>query len=81
MLGAKIDNTRLSASSSVTSRLLAVRGLRGVLLLELDEAEEKFFCDLVREPLSRVPSSFTVALIMLLIERQERTTNNMSLTL
>ena len=55
----------LSASSSVTSLLRAA-----ALLLEVDDEDEKFFWDLVTEPFSKVPSSFPVALRMLLNGRK-----------
>lgn len=64
----------LSASSSVTSLLRGRTGSSrwadtGDLLLEVEETEEKFFWDFVREPLSWGASSFAVALRMLLKER------------
>lgn len=73
-------NSDLSASSSVTSllrgRLGEPLGLRWpALLLDVEEDEEKFFWDLVvRELLSRGPSSFTVAFRMLLSTQKERET-------
>lgn len=61
----------LSASSSVTSLLRGGTGLprwaeTGDLLFELEETEEKFFWDFVREPFSSDTSSFAVAFRMLL---------------
>lgn len=66
----------LSASSSVTSLLRSRTGLpcwadTGDLLLEAGEAVEKFFWDLVREPLSSDTSSFAVAFKMLLKEKRK----------
>lgn len=63
----------LSASSSVTSLLRASTGLprcadTGDLLLEVEDVEEKFFWDFVREPPSSDTSSFAVAFRMLLEE-------------
>lgn len=63
----------LSASSSVTSLLRGSTGLprwadTGDLLLEVEDVEEKFFWDLVREPPSSDTSSFAVAFRMLLEE-------------
>ena len=61
----------LSASSSVTSLLRGGTGLpcwadTGDRLFEVEETEEKFFCDLVREPFSNDTSSLAVAFRMLL---------------
>lgn len=66
----------LSASSSVTSLLRSRTGLpcwadTGDLLLEAGEVVEKFFWDLVREPLSSDTSSFAVAFKMLLKEKRK----------
>lgn len=68
----------LSASSSVTSLLRGGTGLprgadAGDLLLEVDDVEEKFFWDLVREPLSSDTSSLAVAFRMLLEKDQIKT--------
>lgn len=61
----------------MASRLRAATGLprwvvTGDRLLEGEETEEKFFWDLVREPLSSNTSSFTVAFRMLLKEASAR---------
>lgn len=66
----------LSASSSVTSLLRGGTGLSrradaGDLLLDVEEDEEKFFWDFVREPLSSDTSSLAVAFRMLLSHRKE----------
>lgn len=66
----------LSASSSVTSLLRGGTGLprwadTGDLLFEVEETEEKFFWDFVREPFSSDTSSFAVAFRMLLKERYD----------
>ena len=58
----------------MTSLLRGVPGLparAAALLLEVDDEDEKFFWDLVTEPFSKVPSSFPVALRMLLNEQKE----------
>lgn len=60
-----------SASSSVTSLLRGATGLpcwadTGDLLFEVEETEEKFFWDFVREAFSSGTSSLAVAFRMLL---------------
>lgn len=64
----------LSACSSVTSLLPDGAGLprradAGDLLLEVEDVEEKFFWDFVRELLSCDTSSFAVAFRMLLEDK------------
>lgn len=71
-----VKQSDLSASSSVASLLRDRTGLprwadTGDLLFEVEETEEKFFWDLVREPFSSDTSSFAVAFRMLLKEKHE----------